>query len=260
MESRSGIIVLLLVALGGCGSDGGDSLFGDPPEGSQGGKSGGGSGGKAGSAGLGAGRSGASAGGSAGSTAVGGKGGEGTGAEPSSGGSTQEGAGEGGEGENGGTGNGGSTVGGTGNGGSTVGGTGNGGSTSGGSGGEPGGGKAGSNPGGGTAGSGGRGEAECAELASEYLEVLKVAQVCDPDIDLVQCTEEVPSTLACGCPTFVNPKNQKAVARLHALERVWLESCPPILCPAIACELPEQGFCTSSGSGSGHCTFAGAAE
>lgn len=117
----------------------------------------------------------------------------------------------------------------------------------------------GSKPTGGNAGGGGDPAARCAMLETEYRDTLEVAQECDPRIDSDQCTEQVPSDLACGCPTFVNPENAEAVARLNLIRREALLVCDVRVCPAIACVEPN-GFCTGSGSGKGHCEVGLATE
>jgi hypothetical protein len=245
MESRTGIVVALMLALGGCGGDGAESLFGTPSDSGAGGEDPGSGGSQnGGSAGAtSAGRSGSSAGGSAGSTGSGGKGGSGKGgsAGAASGGSPQGGAGEG-------------------SGGTESGGTESGGSSGSSAGSDPAGGRGGNGGRGGKGGSAGKGETDCDAIAADYLEALEGAQDCNPDIDAVQCTEQVPSNLGCGCPTFVNPANQEEMDRLKELQAAWLKGCPIAVCPALACVLPERGFCTSSGSGSAHCSEAIAAK
>jgi hypothetical protein len=176
------------------------------------------------------------------------------------------GAGKGGSGKGGtGAGSSGAPQGGAGDGsgGTNGGGTDNGGSTSAGSGAE--GGSAGSDPTGGrgaaagragNGGAGGRDDDECDELAAEYLETIRAAQECDPIIDALQCTASVPDSLGCGCQTFVNPKNEAAMARLEELRLAYQKDCPILACPAIACLVAPQGACVPDDQGSGYCSAA----
>jgi hypothetical protein len=253
MESRSGIIAVLLLVLGGCSGEDSDSLFGSPGDsGAAGDDSGnGGASATGGKAGGGAGRSGSS--GSSGSSAGTGQAGSGTGGSAQGGtgnaGTDAGGSAHGGEE----SGEAGSDAGGSGAGGSGTAGSGAAGAGGSGVGGSGASGAGGSNPTGGRGGMAGTGgKVSCEELSANYAELLEKAKACDANLDDDQCREQVPSDLGCGCPTSVNPKNDEAMAELQRILLEASKSCPVVICPAIAC-VQTQGFCTSSGRGNGTC-------
>lgn len=79
----------------------------------------------------------------------------------------------------------------------------------------------------------------CSLLPELYANALAEAQRCDPRLRVVQCTVQVPSGLACGCPTYVNHD-----AELLRLQGEWeAQGCSlPILCGACGAT-PDEGAC-----------------
>ncbi|HEV8549755.1 MAG TPA: hypothetical protein VGQ57_12020 [Polyangiaceae bacterium] len=113
------------------------------------------------------------------------------------------------------------------------------------------GGSAGMPPMGGAAGMG----PSCEELAMQYTDALKAAQVCNPNSGKDQCSSKEYSDLTCGCPVSVNPDNADAVAELEQLRKDGVRC--RMACPAIACVAPGDGTCTRDMGGTremGHCT------
>ncbi|MBK7584420.1 MAG: hypothetical protein IPI67_29975 [Myxococcales bacterium] len=110
--------------------------------------------------------------------------------------------------------------------------------------------------GGGVGASGGApggGGAPCASLEQGYVETLKKAKVCNPMIDMEQCTKKVPDALACPCGgTFVNAGAAEALKTLGDLKYFWdTQKCGEgIGCPAIACEEPAGAGCDADPAGS----------
>ncbi|MFO0566140.1 MAG: hypothetical protein U0263_10795 [Polyangiaceae bacterium] len=127
-----------------------------------------------------------------------------------------------------------------------------------GSGGTSGGGTGGTGTGGvSTGGVSGSGGAPCSVLDTTYAATLVQAKVCNPALDMEQCTAKVPDALACPCAfTFVNAGNASALNSLTELSAQWsLQKCSEgIDCPAIACEAPALGSCKADATtGSGSC-------
>jgi len=101
----------------------------------------------------------------------------------------------------------------------------------------------------------------CDELQKEYKATLQKAKSCGlyagvtavednttKDSDMLpreECTTTVSSNLGCmACPTFVNPANARAIARLTEIQRLWSRSCMrDMMCPAMACLAPEGASC-----------------
>jgi len=135
-----------------------------------------------------------------------------------------------------------------------VAGTGGSGAVDGGSGGTVSGGSGGIGASGGAPGGGG---APCNSLAEAYVDTLKKAKVCNPFIDMEECTQKVADALMCPCgTTFVNPGNVEAMKTLGDLQYFWdAQKCGDgIGCPAIACEEPALGSCTAdSATATGAC-------
>ena len=131
-----------------------------------------------------------------------------------------------------------------------------GGSSAGGSGGSGGGvgGSGGSLGGAGGATGGSGGAVSCDELEQRYQMELANAKECNPFIDFEQCTALVPSSLACGCGTYVNAQAAQQLENLKELAAEWnahycggdilCEPCPPP---------PLGGSCQPNAAGSGTC-------
>ena len=105
-------------------------------------------------------------------------------------------------------------------------------------------------------GSGGVGGSPCQSIIDSYAAVTKSAKVCNPFIDLNECSGTVPNSIACSCaPTYVNPANTEAIENLtHIQEEAFAQGCLPFGCPAIACEQPVLGTCAPDpGGNSGTC-------
>jgi hypothetical protein len=110
------------------------------------------------------------------------------------------------------------------------------------------GGKGGQAGGGGQGGKGGTGGSAltCAELQTAYAKAMVDARKCIAALAVLQCTQQVTSALACGCPTFVNDKTE-----LDKIKAQWdAAACgAAILCPAIACPAPGMATCVPMNSG-----------
>jgi hypothetical protein len=109
---------------------------------------------------------------------------------------------------------------------------------------------------GGVGGSVGGGGSPCQAIMDSYAAVMKSMKVCDPFIDLNECTGTVPNSIICSCaPTYINPANTEAIENLeHIQEEAFAQGCLPFGCPAIACEQPALGTCEPDPSGnSGTC-------
>ena len=91
---------------------------------------------------------------------------------------------------------------------------------------------------------------DCDALEMQYAAALADAKVCDPALSVAQCTASAGYDLPCGCPTFVNPDNDAAVAELDALKAEWMTSgCPMVDCD---CGTPMGAICQPGGA-SGTC-------
>jgi hypothetical protein len=104
---------------------------------------------------------------------------------------------------------------------------------------------------------GGTGGGSCGALEQAYSDVLTQAKVCNPFIDMNECTAQVADQLACPCgPTFVNGGNGETIKMLQEIQDQWsAQKCyEGIGCPAIACQPPAGGGCEVDASGkSGSC-------
>lgn len=109
---------------------------------------------------------------------------------------------------------------------------------------------------------------ECDGIAERYAETLQEAKKCTPVYTFDKpsfcgprlllacspppnpCTEHVTSSLACGCPTAVNPHNREALATLRELSAAWTQNrCDyELMCPAIACMKPQGSGCGFNGT------------
>jgi hypothetical protein len=103
----------------------------------------------------------------------------------------------------------------------------------------------------------GGGGAPCTALADGYQQALSSAKVCNPYIDMNECTQPMPDQLPCPCGnTFVNPSNTQALTTLKELQAQWnAQGCyEGIACPDIACQEPSFGSCAPSPVGTyGNC-------
>jgi hypothetical protein len=100
---------------------------------------------------------------------------------------------------------------------------------------------------------GSAGGPDCDMLAEVYAQALEQALVCNADSGKDQCTEKYPRSFGCGCPVFVNPDNEEAIATLNRVQKEGA-SCS-MICPAIACIEPLSGTCEpGADKGTGQCT------
>ena len=128
--------------------------------------------------------------------------------------------------------------------------SGTGGGGSGGSGGSTGGSGGAGGTTGGSGGSGGSGgNPQCAELEQEYADYLAQAKSCNSLINSLQCTESIDDSLACPCPTYVNPANADAVAKLEQLQTAWDALPCQVPCPLLTCPAPQGSGCVPNGGG-----------
>jgi hypothetical protein len=107
--------------------------------------------------------------------------------------------------------------------------------------------------GGGTPGSGG---APCSVLPQVYDEMLVKLRVCNPAVDINQCTQPVPDDLACPCAvTYVNAANSTDLQTLQEIQAAWdNQHCGDTIdCPAVDCAVPMIGECVPDSVGSGMC-------
>jgi hypothetical protein len=100
---------------------------------------------------------------------------------------------------------------------------------------------------GGDSGAGGAGAPSCTTIANDYGVALDEATQCTPDAAVDECTEQVVEGLACSCPSYANPANASAIARMQQLSDRYLEqSCSSgIVCGA--CAVPIGGRCSAAG-------------
>jgi hypothetical protein len=101
------------------------------------------------------------------------------------------------------------------------------------------GGRAGAN----NAGAGGTTDVDCDALAREYQQLLAAVQQCSPILTVEQCTRQMPDSVVCGCPTFVNPMREADIRRMTEIiekTRACGWACPGIVCPA-----PGRGVCSA---------------
>lgn len=100
---------------------------------------------------------------------------------------------------------------------------------------------------GGTAGTGGG--ATCAQLQNDYDTALAQARSCSPGANN-QCQQNAPSSLACGCETFVND-----TSTLDAIRSRWNQAnCQnQTVCPAAACLQPRSSSCRPADGGGSAC-------
>jgi hypothetical protein len=90
-------------------------------------------------------------------------------------------------------------------------------------------------------------EATCEELNQAYGEALAEARTCNSSSGKDQCTHAVSSSPTCGCPVFVNPDNEEAIAELARISKA-AEKCD-FICPDILCIEPEPATCVAQSSG-----------
>lgn len=95
----------------------------------------------------------------------------------------------------------------------------------------------------------------CDTLHQQYLEAIDDAQVCDPGINLAQCTLQLDDQLACPCPTFVNPSNAAAIRQAQSLQAQWdaLGCSAQVNCPAVECIAPMSASCVANSIAIGAC-------
>ena len=97
--------------------------------------------------------------------------------------------------------------------------------------------------------------ASCTDLANAY--VIAVAQARDCTLGDgpkgPQCTKKVQDRLACGCPTFTNPWNNKPLAQMAILEQAWKANKCDIThggaCPPVPCRNPKGASCSGTAPG-----------
>lgn len=79
---------------------------------------------------------------------------------------------------------------------------------------------------------------DCTLIELQYYEALQEARVCNPVTGNASCTMLVQNGLGgCPCPTFINPANTLAQARMDSLRREWIaHGCRGGECGAAACE------------------------
>jgi hypothetical protein len=95
---------------------------------------------------------------------------------------------------------------------------------------------------------GGTGGESCAQLQDAYAAAFPQARACSPNSGGGQCDQQVPSTLGCGCQTFVNDKST-----LDQIQARWTAANCQAVCPAIACLAPKTGACRAGDAGGGTC-------
>jgi hypothetical protein len=102
---------------------------------------------------------------------------------------------------------------------------------------------------GGTPGSGGTSGPTCSDLQTQYAAELARAKSCSPNASN-QCQDMAPSSLGCGCQTFVNDKSS-----VDQIQSRWNQAgCQnTTLCPAIACVNPKSGACRPADGGGASC-------
>ena len=100
----------------------------------------------------------------------------------------------------------------------------------------------------------------CADLANAYVMAVAEARGCSVGDGPKgpQCTKKVQNRLACGCPTFINPANVKALSQMASLEQSWkANKCDAThgACPPVPCKDPKGANCqgTAPGSAKGTC-------
>jgi len=108
------------------------------------------------------------------------------------------------------------------------------------------GGRGGSGGAAGAGGQGGTGVQNCTEWETRYGQAMVRARMCSAILTVLQCTQQVSSKLACGCPTYVNAKTE-----LDMIRSEWLQTACSlnVICPAIACPAPGTAHCVAADSG-----------
>lgn len=98
-------------------------------------------------------------------------------------------------------------------------------------------------------GTGGTGGESCAQIETAYATALQQAKSCSLGASN-QCQQTAPSSLACGCDTFVNDRSM-----LDTLQSRWNQAnCQNgALCPAIACIMPKSASCRATDAGGPAC-------
>lgn len=89
---------------------------------------------------------------------------------------------------------------------------------------------------------------KCTDLLERYGSALALAQRCSggsSSPSLETCSETVPTSLACGCPTYVNPANAQALETLRSLRRTWqtLGCDMNVFCAPVSCYTPRGATC-----------------
>jgi hypothetical protein len=82
----------------------------------------------------------------------------------------------------------------------------------------------------------------CEEIAKDYQAALARAKVCDPSFK-GQCLSQAPSSLACGCPVWVNTTTETD-AQSERWEKNGCGQCKAA-CPAVLCRRLNRGVCNS---------------
>lgn len=87
----------------------------------------------------------------------------------------------------------------------------------------------------------------CNELDTAYQAEVQAAKQCCPMCAALQCIQQVPDRLACGCPTYVN---SSPTARMKQLQHQWaLQSCmAKIKCAPSQCGSLFSGLCADDGT------------
>ncbi len=100
-------------------------------------------------------------------------------------------------------------------------------------------------------------KSKCQELSKQYNSALLKAKTCCSTCNQpgAECTKQVQSALACGCPTFISTWNTAALKSITMLQNQWKSgncasktSCPP----GGACKPLTKGVCDGFGA-TGYC-------
>jgi len=94
--------------------------------------------------------------------------------------------------------------------------------------------------------------AGCTNLATQYAQALQKAKSCSPASPTNPCNSvTVPSTVDCGCTTFISSSQAPAVTELQSLRAQYVKlGCP--LCQTPTCVPVTTGLCKKTSTG-GEC-------
>ncbi|MFZ5897007.1 MAG: hypothetical protein ACOY0T_38470 [Myxococcota bacterium] len=87
----------------------------------------------------------------------------------------------------------------------------------------------------------------CVDLQTRATKAVELAKACNPALSVEQCTLSVTNGFACGCPTFVNPKNTMALEELKRVQAEYMQSMcvSNVICGP--CAPPGHGYCSPNG-------------